>query len=69
MFLFLQFEILICKKLLRFDKGVCGSAAKNSRTELIKDVHKFPGHVACDAESQSELVVPIIFEVKIFILE
>lgn len=39
--------------------GVCGAAAKGE-TQLVEDVHAFPGHIACDARSQSELVVPII---------
>jgi L-methionine (R)-S-oxide reductase len=41
-------------------KGVCGSAAQEEKTYLIKDVHQFPGHIACDAASQSEIVVPIV---------
>lgn len=40
-------------------KGVCGTAAANGRTELVEDVHAFPGHIACDAASASEIVVPI----------
>jgi L-methionine (R)-S-oxide reductase len=43
-----------------FGKGVCGTAAKNKATELVPDVHLFPGHIACDAASQSEIVVPMI---------
>lgn len=43
-----------------FGKGVCGTAAKNQKTELVPDVHLFPGHIACDAASQSEIVVPMI---------
>ncbi|WP_044894490.1 GAF domain-containing protein [Bacillus alveayuensis] len=43
-----------------FGKGVCGTAAKNKKTELVPDVHLFPGHIACDAASQSEIVVPMI---------
>ena len=39
--------------------GVCGAAAKSGETQLVADVHAFPGHIACDAASQSELVVPI----------
>jgi len=39
--------------------GVCGAAAANGTTQRIEDVHAFPGHIACDAASQSELVVPI----------
>lgn len=41
-------------------KGVCGTAASEKRTLRIKDVHAFPGHIACDAASRSEIVVPII---------
>lgn len=41
-------------------KGVCGTAAKTRETQLVEDVHAFPGHIACDAASRSELVVPIV---------
>ena len=41
-------------------KGVCGSAAASATTQLVPDVHAFPGHIACDAASRSELVVPVI---------
>ncbi len=41
-------------------KGVCGAAAKQRRSVLVADVHEFPGHIACDSASQSELVVPLI---------
>jgi GAF domain-containing protein len=40
-------------------KGVCGTAALSGETQLIADVHAFPGHIACDAASRSELVVPV----------
>ena len=40
-------------------KGVCGTAASSGQTQLVADVHAFPGHIACDSASQSELVVPI----------
>lgn len=43
-----------------FDQGVCGAAAANQATQLVPDVHAFPGHIACDAASRSELVVPVI---------
>ena len=43
-----------------FGKGVCGAAAATRETQLIADVHAFPGHIACDAASRSELVVPIV---------
>jgi L-methionine (R)-S-oxide reductase len=42
------------------DKGVCGAAARTATSQLVDDVHAFPGHIACDADSRSELVVPII---------
>ncbi len=41
-------------------KGVCGTAAKELRTQLVEDVHAFPGHIACDAASRSELVIPLL---------
>jgi L-methionine (R)-S-oxide reductase len=43
-----------------FGKGVCGAAAQSLQTQLVTNVHSFPGHIACDAASQSELVVPIV---------
>ena len=42
-----------------FGKGVCGAAASQGRTLIVPDVHAFPGHIACDSRSQSEIVVPI----------
>ena len=41
-------------------KGVCGAAVAQARTMLVEDVHAFPGHIACDAASRSELVVPLV---------
>ena len=40
--------------------GVCGAAAASGETQLVPDVHAFPGHIACDAASRSELVVPVV---------
>ena len=40
-------------------KGVCGTAVAEDRTQLVTDVHQFPGHIACDGASNSEIVVPI----------
>ena len=40
-------------------KGVCGTAVAENATQLVADVHQFPGHIACDAASNSEIVVPI----------
>lgn len=42
-----------------FGRGVCGTAAASGKTQLVADVHAFPGHIACDARSQSEIVVPV----------
>ena len=42
------------------DKGVCGAAARTRTTQRIADVHAFPGHIACDSASNSELVVPLV---------
>jgi GAF domain-containing protein len=42
-----------------FGKGVCGAAASRRETVLVEDVHSFPGHIACDSRSQSEIVVPV----------
>ena len=43
-----------------FGRGVCGVAAETKTTQLVTDVHQFPGHIACDSASNSEIVVPII---------
>ncbi|MAW90199.1 MAG: hypothetical protein CL574_03745 [Altererythrobacter sp.] len=43
-----------------FGKGVCGTAAADVETQLVEDVHAFPGHIACDSETNSELVVPVV---------
>jgi L-methionine (R)-S-oxide reductase len=45
--------------------GVCGTAAASGTTQLVTDVHAFPGHIACDAASQSELVVPVIHDGRV----
>jgi GAF domain-containing protein len=42
-----------------FGKGVCGAAAASRQTEIVPDVHAFPGHIACDSRSNSEIVVPV----------
>ena len=41
-------------------RGVCGAAAESAETQLVPDVHAFPGHIACDGDTQSELVVPVL---------
>lgn len=45
-----------------FGRGVCGTAAQTLTTQLVPDVHKFPGHIACDSRSNSEIVVPVMDE-------
>ncbi len=45
---------------IALDEGVCGAAASTLETQRVADVHAFPGHIVCDAESRSELVVPLI---------
>ncbi|NLV87809.1 MAG: GAF domain-containing protein [Tissierellia bacterium] len=47
-------------------KGVCGTAVATREVQLIPDVHQFPGHIACDAASNSELVIPIIKDDKVY---
>ena len=44
---------------IAFGRGVCGAAAAERRTQLVEDVHAFPGHIACDGRSTSEIVVPV----------
>ena len=44
---------------IAIDKGVCGAAARSGESQCVPDVHAFPGHIACDAASRSELVVPV----------
>ncbi|MEH7379573.1 GAF domain-containing protein [Bacillus sp. JJ1533] len=47
-------------------RGVCGTAAQNQKTERVADVHLFPGHIACDSASQSEIVIPIMKNGEVF---
>lgn len=42
------------------DKGVCGAAARTRETQRVDDVHAFPGHIACDSASRSEIVIPLV---------
>lgn len=44
---------------IEFGRGVCGTAAADQKTVIVADVHQFPGHITCDARSQSEIVVPV----------
>eukprot|EP00300_Choanocystis_sp_HF-7_P040667 c7174_g1_i1.p1 GENE.c7174_g1_i1~~c7174_g1_i1.p1 ORF type:complete len:214 (+),score=43.37 c7174_g1_i1:99-644(+) len=45
--------------IIPYSRGVCGACASSEQTQLVPDVHQFPGHIACDSVSQSEIVVPV----------
>ncbi|WP_395385332.1 GAF domain-containing protein [Paucibacter sp. JuS9] len=45
---------------IAFSRGVCGACARSQQMQLVEDVHAFPGHIACDAASRSELVLPVV---------
>ncbi|WP_138415272.1 GAF domain-containing protein [Aquibacillus sediminis] len=47
---------------IQYGKGVCGTAIQEKKTQRVADVHQFPGHIACDAASQSEIVIPMYKE-------
>lgn len=47
---------------IAYERGVCGAAYSQQKTQLVPDVHLFPGHIACSSATQSELVVPIMYE-------
>ena len=51
---------------IEIGRGVCGTAVAEDKTQLVYDVHKFPGHIACDCASNSEIVVPIRVDGKIW---
>ena len=51
---------------IQLGSGVCGTAAAKRKTVLVPDVHEFPGHIACDAASKSEIVVPLIKGPRLF---
>ncbi len=46
-------------------KGVCGTAARDARTVIVDDVHQFPGHIACDTASASEIVLPLVLDDRV----
>ena len=56
------FQGLIACTLIPFDKGVCGACASSKKTICVENVHEFPGHIACDSASNSEIVIPIIID-------
>ncbi|KAI1100956.1 GAF domain-like protein [Jackrogersella minutella] len=56
------FQGKVACQTIAFGRGVCGAAADTQATQLVPDVEKFPGHIACDGDSKSEIVVPIVVE-------
>ncbi|CAG59160.1 uncharacterized protein GVI51_F05731 [Nakaseomyces glabratus] len=54
------FQGKVACQTIDFGRGVCGIAASSQETQLVPDVDKFPGHIACDGETKSEIVVPIV---------
>lgn len=59
------FQGKVACQTIKFGKGVCGAAAQSEKTHIVPDVEKFPGHIACDSESRSEIVVPVMKEGKV----
>lgn len=53
------FQGKVACTIIELGKGVCGTSAKENRTLVVPDVHKFQGHIACDSASNSEIVIPI----------
>jgi len=51
---------------IQVGKGVCGTAVFERKTQIVPDVHKFPGHIACDSASNSEIVIPIFKNGEVF---
>jgi putative methionine-R-sulfoxide reductase with GAF domain len=59
------FQGKVACQTIRIGKGVCGSVAAKGQTLVVRDVEAFPGHIACDGDSRSEIVVPIIVGGKV----
>ena len=60
------FQGLVACEKIEVGKGVCGTSVKERKTILVKNVHEFPGHIACDSASTSEIVVPIIIDDEVW---
>lgn len=58
------FQGKVACQTIAFGRGICGTAASSRETQLVDDVDKFPGHIACDGDSRSEIVVPILAEAR-----
>ncbi|OAL44572.1 GAF domain-like protein [Pyrenochaeta sp. DS3sAY3a] len=59
------FQGQVACQIIAFGRGVCGTAAQSAKTQLVRDVEQFPGHIACDGASKSEIVVPIVKDGKV----
>ena len=59
------FQGKVACQTIAFGKGVCGTAAATVETQLVADVETYPGHIACDGDSKSEIVVPIVRNGKV----
>ncbi|KAK4157726.1 GAF domain-like protein [Chaetomidium leptoderma] len=59
------FQGKVACQTIAFGRGVCGAAAATQQTQLVGDVAAFPGHIACDGASRSEIVVPVVVEGKV----
>jgi putative methionine-R-sulfoxide reductase with GAF domain len=62
------FQGKVACQVIAFGRGVCGAAAASGETQLVGDVDSFPGHIACDGDSKSEIVVPIVVDEKVSLL-
>lgn len=60
------FQGKVACEIIKTHRGVCGACARERRTILVKDVHQFPGHIQCDAASNSEIVIPLIVHGELF---
>jgi len=60
------FQGLVACEIISLDKGVCGKCAREKQTILVENVHHFPGHIACDSASNSEIVVPILIRNELY---
>ncbi len=65
-FILVHFQGNIACTNIEIGKGVCGTSAQKLQTVIIEDVNKFPGHIACDADSKSEIVIPILKNDKLY---
>lgn len=59
------FQGKVACQTIAFGRGVCGAAAATATTQLVPDAEAFPGHIACDGDSKSEIVVPVVKDGKV----